>query len=213
MSSDPAPAAPRAYKSRQRDASAAQTRESLIAAARTLLAGNGPARLSLDAVARAAGVTRLTVYHQFGSRRALLEAIFDTLALEGGLQRIGAAMAVDDPHEGLRQLVAVLCDFYAAVHGVIAPLMAAGAADPEFKQAMQERSERRRTVLRKLVGKMQQRGEIAAERVDALVDLLWALISPSFLGELTANGRSVVEACALLQGVVASEVKRASACA
>ena len=51
-------------------AAAAEKRERVIeAAARSLREDASIASFSLDAVAKAAGVTRLTVYHQFGSRR------------------------------------------------------------------------------------------------------------------------------------------------
>jgi len=39
-------------------------------------------------------VTRLTVYNQFGSRRGLLEAVFDNIARQGGLHEIADAMAM-----------------------------------------------------------------------------------------------------------------------
>jgi AcrR family transcriptional regulator len=46
---------------------------------------------ALESVAKAAGVTRLTVYNQFGSRRGPLEAVFDHFAERGRLQCIGEA--------------------------------------------------------------------------------------------------------------------------
>jgi AcrR family transcriptional regulator len=42
----------------------------------------GSAKFSVEAVARQAGVARMTVYYQFGSRRGLLEGICDSLAIE-----------------------------------------------------------------------------------------------------------------------------------
>ncbi|MBV8841133.1 MAG: helix-turn-helix transcriptional regulator, partial [Alphaproteobacteria bacterium] len=76
---------PRRYNSPGRDAAAAQTRERIVAAAAGILAtAEGMPDFSLEAVAKAAGVTRLTVYNQFGSRRAVLEAVFDQVALRGG---------------------------------------------------------------------------------------------------------------------------------
>jgi AcrR family transcriptional regulator len=55
------------------------------------------AAFSLDAIAKAADVTRLTVYNQFGSRRGLLEAVFDDIARRGRLHRLNDAMAESDP--------------------------------------------------------------------------------------------------------------------
>jgi AcrR family transcriptional regulator len=58
-----------------------------------------------------AGVTRLTFYNQFGSRSALLEAVFDERAARGGLHRIAGAMAASDPHAGLLQVIAIFLRF------------------------------------------------------------------------------------------------------
>src|SRR5262249_1241940 len=88
---------PRPYESSLRAQSAGQTRAQLTAAAAQLLREHADFRaVTLDAVAKAAGVTRLTVYHQFGSRQGLLEAVFDELAVQGGLHRIAEAMAMPD---------------------------------------------------------------------------------------------------------------------
>ena len=85
----------RPYTSSIRTAAAAEKRERVIAAAaRSLREDASIAGFSLDAVAKAAGVTRLTVYHQFGSRRGLLEAVFDDIARRGGLNEIAGAMAM-----------------------------------------------------------------------------------------------------------------------
>ena len=61
---------PRRYVSSVRAAAAEKKRAEVVQAARDLLgAGGGAGAFSLEAAARQAGVTRLTVYNQFGSRR------------------------------------------------------------------------------------------------------------------------------------------------
>jgi AcrR family transcriptional regulator len=204
-------AAPRAYNSPVRAAAAAQTRERLVAAAFELLAlPEGLRGFSLEAVARRAGVQRLTVYNQFGSRRALLEAVFDDIAVRGGLQRLEEVMAEPDPHVGLALLVPVFCEFYAGGQPVMAQLYGAGASDPELKQSLRERNERRRYLLGVLVGRMVAQGDLAADSALDLVDVLWALTGAPFLMELTANGRSPQDACALIHAAVTDAVLRAT---
>ena len=88
---------PRRYESPRRNAAAARTRRRIVAAAAAILgAAEGIGEFSLEAVAKKASVTRLTVYNQFGSRRALLEAVFDERAARGGLHRIADVMAGAD---------------------------------------------------------------------------------------------------------------------
>src|SRR5262249_41632805 len=70
----------RVYRLGKRQIVADKNRAKIVAAARKLLAGRGSASFSMDAVAQKAGVARMTVYHQFGSKRELLEALFDHLA-------------------------------------------------------------------------------------------------------------------------------------
>jgi len=202
---------PRAYISPLRVAAAAQTRERLVAAACELLAlPDGLRGFSLDAVARRAGVQRLTVYNQFGSRRALLEAVFDEMSARGGLQRLAQAMAEADPHVALSLVVVVFCEFYGGAQPVMAQLIAAGASDPELKQGLRERNERRRRLLRSLVERMIARGDLLEDAAGDLVDVLWALTGAPFLLELTLGGRSPEDACALVQAAVADAVLRAA---
>src|SRR5437588_67268 len=68
---------PRPYRLGQRQVAADETRSRIVKAAREQL--EKEASFSLDAVARRADVARMTVYYQFGSRRGLLEALFDDL--------------------------------------------------------------------------------------------------------------------------------------
>src|SRR5947209_20047975 len=137
-----APVSPRRYNSPARDAATAQTRERIVAAAGKILGtAEGIPDFSLEAVAKAAGVTRLTVYNQFGSRRAVLEAVFDEVALRGGLMRLVDVMAFPDPHSALRQAIAIFCDFWSFDPGALGLLHAAGSSNQEFAASVTERNE------------------------------------------------------------------------
>src|SRR3569833_4662900 len=98
----------RRYASPVRAAAAEQTRARIVeTAARLLTDQPNIAGFSLEAVAKAAGVTRPTVYNQFGSRRALLEAVFDTVAAGSGLGgRIAGALGGAGPRAGRGRRVA-----------------------------------------------------------------------------------------------------------
>src|SRR5881296_3618698 len=99
----------RSYVSSVRAAAAAETRTQVLEAAAELLREAHFASFTLDSVARAAGVTRLTVYNQFGSRRGLLEAVFDDIARQGGLHEIADAMAMPAPLLALDRVVEIFC--------------------------------------------------------------------------------------------------------
>src|SRR5713226_10086028 len=59
----------------KRQAGVDRTRAAVLTAARELVAAGGGTSLSVGAVARRAGVSRLTIYNRFGSRSELLRAV------------------------------------------------------------------------------------------------------------------------------------------
>src|ERR1700730_14866498 len=141
----------RAYVSSVRATAAAEKRDRVIeAAAKSLREDASIARFSLDNVAKPNGGPRLTVYNQFGSRRGLLEAVFDEIARQGGLSRIGEAMAMPDPGMALDRLVEIFCHFW-SWDSAIGRLQQEMSADPELARALIERNERRRKALEYLV--------------------------------------------------------------
>lgn len=184
----------RAYASPKRQAKAAETRERLVEAALALLRQEAGGAPSLEAVANAAGVTRLTVYNQFGSRRGLLEAAFDALAARGGMGELAAAMASPAPREGLAKLVQVFCRFWGS-DGAFAGFHAAATADPEFAESLAARNARRGQALSVLAAR--HGGRDAAAQRD-VVDVLLALTSFATFQSLAAGGRSPDAVCALL---------------
>jgi AcrR family transcriptional regulator len=187
----------RHYVSSVRAAAAAEKRDRVIDAATRWLRENvSIATFSLDAVAKAAGVTRLTVYHQFGSRRGLLEAVFDEIARQGGLSRIEQAMAITDPRAALDRLVEIFCHFW-NWDAAIGRLQQAMSIDPEFAEALMERNQRRRKALEILVARLGGRNASPAARQDA-VDMIFALTSYPMYATLRGN-RASDEACRLIK--------------
>src|SRR5438093_13007201 len=99
---------PRPYRLGRRKPAAQRTRARVLRAARELLTARAGAEpFSVDAVARRAGVARMTVYHQFGSRRGLLEALLDSFAAGGELPGLlAAALQRLDPQDYMAAVVA-----------------------------------------------------------------------------------------------------------
>lgn len=201
----------RSYRSSAREDAAEKNRLRIVAAASKLLRAKGAGGFSLDAVAKKARVTRLTVYNQFGSRRRLLEAVFDDHAARGGLTRLSQAVSSPDPHEGLRQLVEIFCDFWSLDHEAMAGLQAMSGADAEFAAAIGARNERRRGIIGVLLGRLAERGEIASGTVAELRDLLFAITSLAFFAELARSGGAAKAAShvkSLAAGVIVQAASR-----
>ena len=181
----------------------------MAAAAAILATAEGISGFSLQAVADKVGVTRLTVYNQFGSRRTLLEAVFDDMAVRGGLHRIPGVMADSDPQAGLLRVIAIFCDFWSFGCDALGPLHAAGASDPEFGASVRERNERRRRLLSVLVRRMAEGRKLRPKALGDLIDVLFALTSFQFFSQLTARGRTAEAACGLIQELATDAVRRA----
>jgi AcrR family transcriptional regulator len=191
---------PRPYHSDQRRAAASQTRARIVTAARALLVSEaGLAAFSVDAVAREAGVARMTVYYQFTSRLGLLEALFDDLAERGGMTSLPAVFSNPDPVGALDAFIAAFCRFWDSDRLVIRRLRAAAAVDPELDTALRARDERRRQGLQVLVSRVGGGSDevSAPESIAARVDVLWILTGFATFDAL-AESRRAGEVAALL---------------
>lgn len=194
----------RPYASRARAAAVEAKRQTVIEAAAAFMRTNPMGSFSLENVAKAAGVARLTVYNQFGSRRGLLEAVFDHLATHGGLERIADAVTDPDPRNGLLRLAEVFCDFWSG-DPAVGELHDAMATDPDLGLALAERNERRRRAVTALVERLQ--GPAAADQRRDAIDLIFALMSyPMF--RLLSGGRSPEDTCTLVKATCMDALAR-----
>ncbi|THK34337.1 TetR/AcrR family transcriptional regulator [Ensifer sp. MPMI2T] len=196
----------RSYVSVARAEAATEKKERVIqAAARFLREAESITAFSLDAVAKAADVTRLTVYNQFGSRRGLLEAVFDDIARRGRLIRLNEAMAEADPRKGLDLLITIFCEFWGS-DPAVARLHDAMTIDPEFAQALLERNERRRHSIDELVARIAGEQASAAARRD-VADLVFALTSCAMF-RMLAETRPVAAVCAIITDAARAAIAR-----
>jgi AcrR family transcriptional regulator len=139
----------------------------------------------------------LTVYNQFGSRRSLLEVLFDDLAEKGGLGQIPEAMATTDARKALERLITIFCKFWGG-DSAVGLLNEASAIDLEFGEAIEARNERRRRAIRALIDRMGAGKRINARVRKDAVDLIFGLTGYAMFKVLTAN-RSPDAACALIK--------------
>src|SRR5919204_5762574 len=86
------------------------TRAALMTAARRLFARRGYAAVGTEELVRAAGLTRGALYHHFGGKRELFEAVYRQVQHDL-TQRIGErALPASDPPEAKRIGAEVLPD-------------------------------------------------------------------------------------------------------
>jgi len=136
----------------------------------------GSREFSIEAVARRARVTRVTVYQRFGSRTKLLEALFDDLARQGGMWDLADAFRQPDPEAALARFVTTFARFWTAHRPIHRRLLALAALDVGLERTLRARQEWRRKGLRVIVSRLRQRaGPPPAATEDETVDALFAL--------------------------------------
>ena len=192
---------PRPYRLGQRQMATEQTRARILTAARELLlTSDAFSGFSIDAVARQADVARMTIYHQFGSKIGLLEALSDFLAAYGGMEQLANAFRQPDPLDALDIFITVFSRFWNSDRLVTRRLRALSALDSDFEQVVRARDERRReglcVIMQRLVEKY---GRPAPEAVDEMVNILFTLLSFENFDTLAGPMRSIEEVTPVVQ--------------
>ena len=170
---------PRPYRLGKRQAATDHTRTAILEATRALLATpEGLNGFSLDAVAKQAGVARMTIYYQFESKVGLLEALFDDLADRGQLMRLAHVFREPDPVTALTGFIEVFCHFWASDPLVLRRLQALSVLDPELDQALTARGNRRREGVSTLLERLSAaRGRPTTDDLPEITDQVLMLTS------------------------------------
>ena len=144
-------ACPRPYSLALRQQQSDRKRTKILTAARAQLESKGFVDFSLESIARSSGVTRQTIYNLFSSRSGLLEALFDQLAISGGMERMRSVMQQTDPESALADFVDVFCGFWSKDRLLIRRIHGIAAIDPEFGAAVEARNRRRQAAAARIV--------------------------------------------------------------
>jgi len=144
----------RSYTSIERQRTVEAGRERIVDAARELLEDDEAEGFSIDAVARRAGVARMTVYNQFESKAGLLEALFDSLALRGPIASMADVFTIPDPLVALEEYVALFGRFWTSSRRTHRRLRAAAMHDEELAAAIASRNERRRKGVAEIIRRL-----------------------------------------------------------
>jgi len=192
---------PRPYRLGQRQIATEQTRARILAAARELLLTSDTfTGFSIDAVARQADVARMTVYHQFGSKIGLLEALSDSLAAHGGMEQLANAFRQNDPLEALDEYIRVFSRFWQSDRLVTRRLRALSTLDPDFEQVVKAPDERRREGLRVIVLRFVEKyGKPVPKTIDETVNILFTLLSFETFDTLAGSTYSIEEISPVVQ--------------
>ncbi len=111
-------------------------------------------------MAKRAGLTRATVYYQFGSKLGLLDAVVADVEQRAQSWRIAEAISRPDPVAALRDAFREGCRFWATEHALARKLLALAAVDPDAARVLEEREERRKALVDRLVAALAAQGHL-----------------------------------------------------
>jgi len=175
----------RPYRQTRRAEATEATRQRIVQAALDqLLSGDA---FTIEAVAARAGVSRVTIYAQFGDRDSLREAVFDHLGQVGGLAEIPSAFAQADLLEAIGRIIAIFCGFYATHRTVLWRLNALAALSTGDGDRLPDRNARRRQILTALLSRAARDDAYAGIDAETTAGILQALTSFEFYDQLAAG--------------------------
>ena len=184
----------RPYSLGLRAAAMNKSRARMLAAAHDLLLKRGIAEFSIDAVARKAKVTRQTVHNQFGTRSALLEALFDQMAQRAGMEGIAGAFRQVDPVATLTEYVSVFARFWSSEREMTRRIHGLAAVDSDLEKVLAARQERRMVGSRNIVTMLSRRyGRPEPEKVETTIRVLYSITSFEFFDALAGADHSPEE--------------------
>lgn len=198
----------RRYCLGQRQIAADATRAGIIAAARKLLTGRrGGEKFSMDAVAAAAGVAKMTLYHQFGSKRELLEALFDDLGARNLVCHFSEVFEAPDALEALSRMIELFARFWTAERLVIRRINAQAAVDPIFAESLAGRDERRRQGLTHILGRVAEATGTPTKRdLEEAIRVVFTLTSFQTFDSLAGADRTPEEVAATIHSLVLAAI-------
>jgi AcrR family transcriptional regulator len=190
------PVTPRRYEQRLRAEAADETRCRILDAVYERLREAPSQPVSIDLVARMAGVARSTIYLIFGSRAGLFDALGADLLQRGGFDRMVQAVAHPDAREHLRGGIRGGVQMFAAHRDVTRALFSMAQLDKEaVGGAVQRIEENRAGGMAYLAQRLAEQDVLNPDvTVEEAADLLWLLTSFEAFDLLyTGRGLSVDE--------------------
>jgi AcrR family transcriptional regulator len=193
----------RPYDLGKRQEASSRTRELVLEAARAQLESGGVRDLTMESLAKASGVTRQTIHNLFGTKTAILEALFDRIAIDAGMGRMREVMTASDPERMLSTFVALFTGFWAKDLLLLKRIHGIAAVDPEFGKAVAARNQRRKMAAARVVERLSVMvpGADEEQRTTKIATLV-ALTSFEFFDALVESSGSVEKAARSAYSVV-----------
>jgi AcrR family transcriptional regulator len=164
------------------------TRARILDAASSLIVEGGYHSISLDGIAEKAGVSRRTIYDQFGSKRGVLEGILKRMAEEGLPELLAEVRQAKDPIEALRKAIPLSVALTDRNARMVLIFYAQAINDPDFRAAWNYAEQNRWNNLRHIVEWLAMEDKLAEGwTLDHATDWLHSLTSYRLHDELVVS--------------------------
>jgi AcrR family transcriptional regulator len=182
----------RRYRSELRAAQALETRRAIVASATALFAERGYGATTIDEVAKAAGVSRKTVFTAVGGKLELLTIAVDW-AVAGDDQPVPLAdrsamrqlMRQRDPSAVLSGLAASLVAIGTRVAPLYGALEVAAGVDPAARALVEQKYRHRLDDARKIVDRLRNLDALTGDLThEEAVDVVWLATDPGLFHRL-----------------------------
>ena len=163
------------------------SRERILAATEALILDGGFAQATVSELAQRAGVSRATVFSQFGSKLGVLEML--AVRCSGGptMRAIRDAVALDDPDRIVSAVVDATSDHWERQGHILLTLKAIAELEPGAIALIDEQREDQRTSLEQVVRTLRRDGQGRGLPAAQLVAALHLVTSVESFMELRRN--------------------------
>ncbi len=171
------PRSSRPYLSQVRQQQAESTRGRIADAAHRLVTTKGYAGMTVDALAKKAGVAPQTVYAVFGSKRGVLAELMDRATFGPEYQELVAtALQTTQPGARLRHAARIARQTHDAQSATQDLLRGAGVVAPELSTLERDRESHRYDAQQPMIAYLAEHGYLRRDvPVAAARDILWTL--------------------------------------
>lgn len=181
----------RPYTLGKRAIGVAATRQRIMDATRELLETGGFGEANIQAIAKRAGVTRPTVYQQFGSHRELLLAVLNDALDRADVRSVRMSLQNPDAGKAARGMIRGSCKFWDSGFLLFGRIKGLALMDEEVAHVDDLKEEVRRGHIENLVGRLSNQGLLrpGLSRKEA-ADRLYLLTSFEVFERMSSLGHS-----------------------
>ena len=184
------PTSKRIYDLDYRRSLAEATRIKIADAAKKLFVQNGYAVTSIKAIAAEAGVSEPTVYARFGNKKAIIEAIIDSMDIDAGVFELLEAVRAEVGNPGKQLDLIVEFDLRLFERNLDVYMVASqtSSSEPELGAILEEAKARGRAGRVVVLKAGEDAGVLRPELsvVDAN-DIYYAIVNPATYREMVVN--------------------------